>query len=89
MAAYTYTGGNNGKGVKLEAIKGSQAVRKRTNSRRRLLYRLLGGRLVLRLMTRYKISKRMVKFPIQVVVAANCLQTRTKALENWGRGLNK
>jgi len=73
MAAYARTGGNNRKGVKLEAIEGSQAVRKRINSRRRLLYRLLGGRLVLGLITRYKISKRMVKFPIRVVVAANCL----------------
>ena len=35
------------KGVKLEAIEGSQAVRKRTNSRRKLLYKLLGGGLVL------------------------------------------
>ena len=52
------------RGVKLEAIKGSQAVQKCTNSRRRLLYRLLGGRLVLRLITHYKIFKRMVKFPI-------------------------
>jgi len=64
MAAYAHAGGNNGKGVKLEAMEGSQAMRKRTNSRRRLLYRLLGGRLVLRLITRYKISKRMVKFPV-------------------------
>jgi hypothetical protein len=35
------------KGVKLEAIEGSQAVRKYTNSRRRFLYRPLGGGLVL------------------------------------------
>jgi len=48
MAAYTCASGNNKKGVKPEAIKGSQAVRKRTNSRRKLLYRLLGGRLALR-----------------------------------------
>jgi len=48
MAAYACAGGNNKKGVKPEAIKGSQAVRKRTNSRRKLLYRLLGGKLVLR-----------------------------------------
>ena len=61
------------RGVKLEAIEGSQAVRKRTNSRRRLLYRLLGDRLVLRQITYYKISKRMVKFPMLLVVAANCL----------------
>jgi len=46
MAAYAYTGGNNKKGVKLEAIEGSQAVQKHTNSKRELLYRLLGGRLV-------------------------------------------
>ena len=51
------------RGIKLE-VEGSQAVRKRTNSRRKLLYRLLGGRLVLRLITYYKISKRIVKFPI-------------------------
>jgi hypothetical protein len=61
------------RGVKLEAMEGSQAVRKRTNSRRRLLYRLLGGRLVLGLITHYKIPKRMVKFPVLLVVAANCL----------------
>ena len=42
------------RGVKLEAMEGSQAVRKRTNSRRELLYRLLGGRLVLRLIAYYK-----------------------------------
>ena len=48
MAAYACAGGNNKIGVKLEAMEGSQAVQKRTNSRRRLLYRLLGGRLVLR-----------------------------------------
>ena len=47
IAAYAYAGGNNEIGVKLEAMEGSQAVRKRTNSRRKLLYRLLGGRLVL------------------------------------------
>ena len=47
MAAYARASGNNEIGVKLEAIEGSQAVRKRTNSRRKLLYRLLGGRLVL------------------------------------------
>ena len=52
-------------------------MRKRTNSRRRLLYRLLGGRLLGgRLVlgpTHYKIPKRMVKFPVILVVAANCL----------------
>ena len=47
MAAYARAGGNNEIGVKLEAMEGSQAVRKRTNSRRKLLYRLLGGGLVL------------------------------------------
>ena len=73
MAAYTRAGGNNEKGVKLEAMKGSQAVRKHTNSRRRLLYRLLGGGLVLGLITYYKIPKRIVKFPMLLVVAANCL----------------
>jgi len=35
------------KGVKPEAIEGSQAVQKHTNSRRRFLYRPLGGGLVL------------------------------------------
>ena len=47
MAAYARAGGNNEIGVKLEAMEGSQAVHKHTNSRRKLLYRLLGGRLVL------------------------------------------
>ena len=56
------------RGVKLEAIEGSQAVRKRTNSRRELLYRLLGGRLVF---IRY--PRELVKFPVLLVVAANCL----------------
>ena len=51
------------RGVKLEAIEGSQAVQKRTNSRRELLYRLLGGRLVLRLITYYKIPERTSKIP--------------------------
>ena len=63
MAAYARAGGNNKKGVKLEAMEGSQAVQKYTNSRRRLLYRLLGGRLVLGL-AHYKIPKRMVKFSV-------------------------
>ena len=63
MAAYARAGGNNKRGMKLKAIKGSQAVRKRTNSRRRLLYRLLGGRLVLRLITNYKISERTGEIP--------------------------
>jgi hypothetical protein len=49
--------------VKLEAMEGSQAVRKRTNSRRKLLYRPLGGGLVLRLITYYKISKRTGENP--------------------------
>ena len=44
-------------------MEGSQDVRKRTNSRRRLLYRLLGGRLVLRPITHYKIPKRTSKIP--------------------------
>ena len=73
MAAYAHAGGNNEKNVKLEAMEGSQAVQKHTNSRRRLLYRLLGGRLVLGLITHYKIPKRIVKFPVLLVVAANCL----------------
>ena len=73
MAAYARASGNNEKGVKLEAMEGSQAVRKHTNFRRRLLYRLLGGRLILRRITYYKISKRMVKFPVLLVVAVNCL----------------
>jgi len=59
MAAYACAGGNNKKGVKLEAIKGSQAVRKCINFGRKFLYRLLGGRLVLRLITHYKISERI------------------------------
>ena len=46
------------KGVKPEAIEGSQAMQKRTNSGRKLLYRLLGGRL-----TNYKISKRTGEIP--------------------------
>ena len=62
IAAYTRAGGNNEKGVKLEAMEGSQAVQKHINSRRRLLYRLLGGGLVFRLITHYKILKRIVKF---------------------------
>ena len=37
------------KGVKLEAIEGSQAIQKHTNSKRKFLYRPLGGGLVLRL----------------------------------------
>ena len=69
MAAYARAGGNNKIGVKLEAMEGSQAVRKRTNSRRELLYRLLGGRLVHTI--RY--PKELVKFPVLLVVAANCL----------------
>ena len=47
MAAYAYTGGNNKEGVKLEAMEGSQAVQKRTNSERKFLYRPRGGGLVL------------------------------------------
>ena len=54
------------RGIKLEAMEGSQAVRKRTNSRRKLLYRLLGGRLVLRLITYYKISKRTGETPYAI-----------------------
>ena len=61
MAAYARAGGNNEIGVKLEAMEGSQAVQKRTNSRRRLLYRLLGGRLVLG--PHYKIPKRTGEIP--------------------------
>ena len=63
MAAYARAGENNEIGVKLEAMEGSQAVRKRTNSRRRLLYRPLGGGLVLRPITHYKISKRTGVIP--------------------------
>ena len=51
------------RGMKLEAIEGSQAVRKRTNSRRKLLYRPLGGGLALRPITHYKISKRTGEIP--------------------------
>ena len=64
MAAYARAGGNNEKGVKLEAMEGSQAVRKHTNSKRKLLYSPQGGGLVLGPITHYKISKRMVKFPV-------------------------
>ena len=63
MAAYARAGRNNEIGVKLEAIEGSQAVQKRTNSRRKLLYRPLGGGLVLRPITHYKISKRTGEIP--------------------------
>ena len=69
MAAYARAGGNNEKGVKLEAMEGSQAVQKCINSKRELLYRLLGGRLVHTI----KYPKELVKFPILLVVAANCL----------------
>ena len=76
MAAYAHAGGNNEKGVKLEAMEGSQAVRKHTNSRRELLYRLLGGRLVHgQPIIRY--PKELVKFPVLLVVAANCLWKAT------------
>ena len=51
------------RGVKLEAIKSSQAVQKHTNSRRELLYRLLGGRLVYGPKTHYKIPKRTSEIP--------------------------
>jgi len=59
--------------MKLEAIEGSQAVQKHTNSRRELLYRLLGRRLV------YTIEylKELVKFFVLLVVAANCLWKAT------------
>ena len=63
MAAYARAGGNNKIGVKLEAIEGSQAVHKRTNSKRKLLYGLLGGGLALGPITHYKISKRTGKTP--------------------------
>ncbi len=63
MAAYARAGGNNEIGVKLEAMEGSQAVRKRTNSRRKLLYRPLGGGLALGPITHYKISKRTSVIP--------------------------
>ena len=63
MAAYARAGGNNEIGVKLEAMEGSQAVRKRTNSKRKLLYRLLGGGLALGPITHYKIFKRIGKIP--------------------------
>ena len=63
MAAYARAGRNNKIGVKLEAIEGSQAVQKRTNFKRKLLYRLLGGRLALGPITHYKISKRTNEIP--------------------------
>ena len=81
MAAYTRAGGNNEKGVKLEAIEGSQAVQKRTNSKRELLYRLLGGRLVYTI--RY--PKELVKFPVLLVVAANCLWKATGLRPSKGK----
>jgi len=37
MAAYAHAGGNNKKGMKLEVMEGSQAVRKRTNFRKELI----------------------------------------------------
>jgi hypothetical protein len=61
-------------GVKLETIGGSYAVSKYTNSRRKLLYRPLGGVLVLRLIKpiiRY--LKELVRTLILLVVAANYL----------------
>ena len=83
MVAYARAGGNNKKGVKLEAIEGSQAVQKRTNFRRELLYRLLGGRLVYgpsKPIIRY--LKELVKLPVLLVVAANCLWKAT-GLRAW------
>ena len=69
------------RGVKLEAIEGSQAVQKHTNSRRRLLYRLLGGRLVLGPKPIIRYPRELVKFPVLWVVAeTNCLW---KALGPW------
>ena len=61
MAAYTHASRNNKKSIKLEAIKGSQAVQKHTNFKRKLLYKLLGGRLVFKLITYYKIPKKIKK----------------------------
>ena len=44
-------------------MEGSQAIQKHTNSKKRLLYRLLRGGLVLGLITHYKIPKRMDLLP--------------------------
>ena len=63
IAAYACASGNNEIGIKLEAMEGSQAVQKHTNSRRKLLYRPLGGGLALGLITHYKISKRTSVIP--------------------------
>ena len=61
------------KGVKLEIIEGSQAVQKRINSRRELLYKLLGGRLVHRPNTHYKIPKRTNKIPCVISSSSQLL----------------
>src|SRR6266581_4363408 len=85
------------KGVKLKAMEGSQAIRKRTNFRRELLYRLLGGRLVYRLKTHYKLPKRTSEIP-HVIGGSSQLLIKShrpsgldkgKLLENYGRGLDK
>ena len=69
------------RGMKLEAMEGSQTVQKRTNSKRELLYRLLGGRLVHgQPIIRY--PKELVKFPVLLVVAVNYLWEAT-GLQAW------
>ena len=57
-------------------------MQKRTNFRRELLYRLLGGRLVHTI--RY--PRELVKLPVLLVVAANCLW---KALRPLGLSIGK
>jgi hypothetical protein len=73
MAAYARAGGNNKKGVKLEAMEGSQAVRKRTNSRRRTLIQTAGGQTGTWANPIIRYPRELVKFPVLLVVAANCL----------------
>ena len=73
------------KGIKLKAIEGSQAVQKHTNSRKELLYNLLGGRLIYRpIKPIIKYPKELVKFPMLLVVAVNCLWKAT-GLQAWIR----
>ena len=85
MAAYARAGGNNEIGVKLEAMEGSQAVRKRTNSRRKLFIQTAGGQTGAWANPIIRYPKELVKPPVKVV-AANCLW---KALRPLGLSIGK
>jgi len=84
MAAYARAGGNNKERRKTRGYGRLPSRAKAYQLSRRLLYRLLGGRLILRLITYYKIPERTGEIPRVIGGGSQLLVEGTNATRKLG-----